>query len=300
MRLNRSRPIRAQAHFAACALIPILAYFGIFFIFPIFSSFYISFHYWNAFDPNHYFVGLENYKWNFGDSIFWQSLKNTLYYTIGYVLIVTVSGLILALWINSIRKTMGRLMEIVFFIPVIISWVVASLLFGWLYQPSYGIINYYLGIIGLGPYRWLSGISTVMPSVILMSVWKTLGYGVVILRAGLLGIPNVYYEAAVIDGASKWGTFLRVTLPLLMPSLLLVTVTNVIWSLQVFTQVYVMTGGGPGTASTVLVLRMYQLAFEFFRMGRGTALAVMLFLLIVVATLVQIRYSRGGFKYYYE
>lgn len=291
---------KTQTAFAVWVLLPVFAYLTFFFIIPIIGTFLISFQYWNALDPNHYFVGLENYQWNLKDQVFWQSLKNTLYYTIGYVLLTTVSGLVLALWINSIGERLGRIAETLFFLPVVISWAIASLLFTWIYQPSYGILNYYLSKIGLGPYRWLSHPSSVMPSIILMSVWKTAGYAMVILRAGLLNISKTFYEAAKIDGAGRWQVFRRITLPLLQPSLLLVIVTNVIWSLQVFTQVYIMTGGGPGTSSYVLALRMYQLAFKFFQMGRGASLAVILFLIIMTATILQVRLNPGGFKYYYE
>lgn len=291
---------KVQTAFAVWTLTPIVVYFVIFFVVPIITTFFISFQYWNAFDPEHFFVGLNNYKWTLQDPVFWQSLENTLYYTAGYVLFSTIIGLLLALWINSIGKSFGRIAEILFFLPVVISWVVASLLFTWLYQPSYGVLNYYLGKVGIGPYRWLSASSTVMPSIILMSVWKTVGYGMIILRAGLLEIPSMFYEAATIDGANKWHVFWKITFPLLQPSFLLVTTTNIIWSLQTFTQVYVMTGGGPGTSSSVLVLRMYQLAFKFFQMDRGAALAVFLFILVMIVTTFQIRINRGGFKYYYE
>jgi ABC-type sugar transport system permease subunit len=294
------RSNRTQTVFAVWVLSPVFAYLVTFFIIPIIGTFLISFQYWNALDPKHSFVGLENYQWNLRDPVFWQSLRNTLYYTIGYVLSTTLLGLVLALWINSIRREFGRIAEALFFLPVVISWAIASLLFAWIYQPSYGILNYYLGKVGLGPYRWLSHSSTVMPSIILMSVWKTVGYAMVILRAGLLSIPETFYEAAKIDGARKWQVFRKITLPLLQPSLLLVTVTNVIWSLQVFTQVYIMTGGGPGTSSSVLVFRMYQLAFKFFQMDRGTSLAVILFLMIMAVTILQVRLNPGGFRYYYE
>ena len=170
--------------------------------------------------------------------------------------------------------------------------VIVSLLFLWMYQPTFGTINYFLGLIGLGPYNWLQSEQLVIPSIVLMTLWKQAGYVMVIFLAGLLQIPIEYYEAARVDGAGKSMSFYYITLPCLRPTTLFVTVTSMIGSFQVFTQVYVMTKGGPGTASRVLVYHIYETAFGIFDMGKASAVAFIFFLLVMIFTLIQFRAFR--------
>ena len=161
----------------------------------------------------------------------------------------------------------------------------------------FGILNYFLGFLGLGPFDWLSSPTQALPSIILMSVWKAVGYTMVIFLAGLTTIPREYYEAAQVDGASGWQLFRGITLPLLKPTTLFVIVTGMIGGFQVFTQVFVMTRGGPGTATRVLVMHIYDAGFRYFEMGEASALAFIQFAIIFIITFLQVRYFREEFEY---
>ena len=286
-----------QVRFIILGLAPVMAYFFVFSIYPVFSALYISLHRWGLLDLNRPFVGLANYAWAFDDPVFWICIKNTLYYAFYYVLWGTVLGLFLALFVNTLKEPFVTLMRGVIFMPVVTSMVAVSLMFVWLYQPMFGVLNYILGIIGLGPYQFLNSSSQVMPSIVAMSVWKTVGYTMVLFLAGLTTIPSEYYEAAKVDGASALRTFIHITLPLLKPTTLFVLITGMIGGFQVFTQIYVMTGGGPGTASRTLVMHVYEVGFKFFEMGRASALAFVLFALVLAITIVQLKYFKADFEY---
>jgi ABC-type sugar transport system permease subunit len=185
----------------------------------------------------------------------------------------------------------------VIFMPVVTSMVAVSLMFVWLYQPMYGVLNYVLEFVGLGPYDFLNSPTQVMPSIVAMSVWKSVGYTMVLFLAGLTTIPSELYEAARVDGASGLQSFIHITIPLLKPTTLFALVTGMIGGFQVFTQIYVMTGGGPGTASRTLVMHIYETGFKFFEMGRASALAFLLFALVLVITILQLKYLRADFEY---
>jgi multiple sugar transport system permease protein len=294
----RLSPGRAkQVQFIVLGLAPVLVYFFVFSIYPVFSAFHISLHRWGLLDLKRPFVGWDNYVWAFNDPVFWISIKNTLYYALYYVLWGTFLGLVLALFVNSLREPFVTMMRGIVFMPVVTSMVAVSLMFVWLYQPMYGVLNYVLGLVGLGPYQFLNSSSQVMPSIVAMSVWKTVGYTMVLFLAGLTTIPSEYYEAAKVDGASGLRSFIHITLPLLKPTTLFVLVTGMIGGFQVFTQIYVMTGGGPGTASRTLVMHIYETGFKFFEMGRASGLAFVLFALVLVITIIQLKYFKADFEY---
>ncbi|MBI2938913.1 MAG: sugar ABC transporter permease [Chloroflexi bacterium] len=292
-----SGPTRSQTIFGWIWLTPILLYFAYFSYYPIFSALSMSFHRWSLTIPERPFIGLGNYVWVFNDPTFWISLTNTLYFAAVYVAACLVLGLVLGTLIFSFREPFKSIMQTVVFLPVMTSMVVAAQVWDLMYMPGYGILNYLLGFVGLGPYMWLQSPQTVMPAIIILSVWKGLGYFVVLFIAGLTTIPYHLYEAASIDGASPFQAFWRISLPLLTPTTLFCLVTGSIGAFQVFTQVYATTRGGPGKASHVLLLYLYDHGFRFFEMGRASAIAFILFGLVLIVTLIQLRLLRSQFQY---
>jgi multiple sugar transport system permease protein len=255
----------------------------------------ISFTDWDVLQPPHW-VGLSNYVRLFGTPLNWQVFGNTFYYTGVIVPVGTALALGLALALN--RGLRGIvLLRSLYFLPVISSTVAVSLVWGWLYNQQFGLINYLLSVVGITGPAWLADTRTAMPAVIIMSIWKGLGYNMVIFLAGLQGIPQELYEAAAIDGAGAWARFRYVTLPLVSPTTFFVVVLSTIAAFQVFDQTYVMTGGGPAYSTTTLALFIYQNAFQWFHMGYAAALSYVLFVAVAVVTLVQFR-VQGRFVFY--
>jgi multiple sugar transport system permease protein len=259
------------------------------------GSLWVSVHKWNLISPMQW-VGLDNYATLLRDpssrTVFWH----TLAYVIGYLPLVYVGGLGLALVLN--RKLAGRsIFRAVYFLPVITSWVVVALVWKWLLNPSSGLVNAVLGSFGLPQPGWWTDPRWALPSVILSSAWKDLGFVMVILLAGLQTIPQDLYEAATVDGASAWRRFRHITLPLLSPSTFFVVVISLINGFQVFDQVFVMTGGGPAGSSQVVVGQIYDLTFRYGRAGQASALSWLLFALILVITAVQVRGQKRWVHY---
>lgn len=262
----------------------------IFTVIPMVSSVWVSLHKWNLISAMQW-VGLGNYRHLFTDpqtaSVFWH----TLIYVVGYLPLVYVGGLGLALALN--QRLRGRsFFRATYFLPVVTSWVVVALVWKWLLSPNNGLVNHVLGVLGLPQPGWWTDPTWSLPSVILSSAWKDLGFVMVILLAGLQAIPGELYEAATVDGAGPWHRFWRITLPLLSPSTFFVVVISLINGFQVFDQVYVMTAGGPDGSSQVVVGQIYDLTFRYGRAGEASALSWMLFALILLITAVQIRGQR--------
>ena len=255
----------------------------------------ISFTDWDILQPPHW-VGLSNYVRLFTTPLNWQVFGNTLYYTAVIVPVGTALALGLALALNRGLRGIVILRGL-YFLPVISSTVAVSLVWSWLYNQQFGLINYLLSLVGIAGPAWLADTRTAMPAVIIMSIWKGLGYNMVIFLAGLQGIPQELYEAAKIDGAGAWAQFRYVTLPLVSPTTFFVVVLSTIAAFQVFDQTYVMTGGGPAYSTTTLALFIYQNAFQWFHMGYAAALSYVLFAAVAVVTLVQFR-VKGRFVFY--
>jgi multiple sugar transport system permease protein len=213
---------------------------------------------------------------------------NTLYYTFGLVPLNLVVSLGLAVWLNARLRGL-TLYRMAFFLPVVTVTVAVALIWRWMYEPRAGIVDAALRAVGLPGPAWLGDTHWAMPAIILMSVWKGFGYNMVLFLAGLQGIPASIYEAAMIDGANAWQRFWRITLPLLSPVIFLAVVLTVISSFQVFDQALVMTNGGPANATNTIVLYIYQNGFQFFRMGYASAIAWVLFVVIFIFTLFQMR-----------
>ena len=276
------------AFVASLFLLPNIIGFLVFHMGPVFYSFWLSLSEWELLLPPK-FVGLGNYSTLlFEDELFWISLRNTVVYSLVLIPGNLILSLILALAIN--RPLRGiTVFRIVYFLPVVTSMVAVAMAFRWLYSYDWGLINYLLHLVGIPPVKWLSDSRIALPAVAMVAIWKNAGYNMVIFMAGLQGIPQALYEASEIDGANGWSKFWRITLPLLTPTIFFVTIMSVIGSFQVFGSVYLLTGGGPGYATTVYNYYLYLNAFRFFRFGMAAALAYILFAILVVLTLLQWR-----------
>ena len=257
---------------------------------PIVASLALAFSSWDLLTPPT-FVGLRNFERLSRDLEFWAALRHTVTFLAGYVPLVLVAGLAVAVALNG-RVPARGVFRAIYFLPVVTSWVAVALVWKWLLNPQFGLVNAWLAQLGVQGPAWLFDPNWAMASVILTSIWKDTGYVMVILLAGLQGIPRVYYEASEIDGASRAQQLRHVTVPLLAPAIFFALTISLINSFQVFDQVYVMTGGGPAGATTVLVERIVKQAFSFSRMGYASAMSWVLFVLIFATTFVVSRLQR--------
>jgi len=291
VRLVESEPVTAYV-----LLLPTLLGLIVFTLGPVVASFLISFTKWDLTSPP-VWVGLGNYDaMVFLDSLSRVSFLNTLYYVAVTVPSGVALSLLLAVAMN--QKIRGIVLyRTAYFLPVISSTVAVSLLWQWLYHPEYGLLNYLLGLVGLPPSKWLADPASALPAVMVVSVWRGLGFNMVILLAGLQGVPQELYDAAAIDGAGPVGSFRDVTLPMLSPTIFFVTVLSIISSFQVFDQTYVMTRGGPLNATTTVVFYIFRQAFEWFHMGYAAALGYVLFAIILALTLLQFRVQASWVHY---
>lgn len=268
---------------------------AMFTLYPMAGAFWTSLHEWNLLAPMQW-VGFENYVALAQDPLTRRAFFNTFYYIVGYLPLVYVGGLALALALNT-RFPGRNLLRGVYFLPVVTSWIVVALVWRWLLNPEVGIVNTALGWLGIAGPGWWTDPTWAMPSIILASAWKDLGFVMIILLAGLQAIPEELYEAAKVDGAGAWRRLVGVTIPLLSPSTFFVAVISLINGFQVFDQVYAMTGGGPAGASTVVVQQIYDLTFRYGAAGKASALSWMLFLLVLLVTVIQIRGQRRWVHY---
>jgi multiple sugar transport system permease protein len=246
--------------------------------------------------PDWSYVGFDNFERLWNDRRFWNSVRNTVYFVGVSVPIQT--GLALVFAIALARRVRGiEVLRTVLFLPVVASLVGVSVVWQWLYHPSVGLLNDLMRFVGLDPIRWLLDPTWAMPAIILLVVWNGTGYYMVIYLAGVLDIPSEYYEAARIDGASRWSLFRHVTWPLLTPVTFLIFILQMINSFQVFTSVYVMTGGGPIRSTEVVVFYLYQRAFDSLEFGYASAISVALFAFLITLTLLQQRFFGSRVSY---
>jgi len=285
-RSRRARYALTVLAFLLPSALPLVA----FVFYPMASALWTSLHAWNLLAPMR-FVGLDNYATLLADDDTRRAFVNTLAYVAGYLPIVYLVGLAIALGVNA--RIRGRaLLRGIYFLPVVTSWIAVAIVWRWLLNPSVGVVNHVLGLVGVDGPGWWADPAWAMPSIIIASAWKDVGFVMVILLAGLQAIPGDLYEAARIDGAGRWRTLWSITLPMLSPSTFFVVVISLINGFQVFDQVYAMTGGGPAGASEVVVQRVYDLTFRYGAAGEASALSWLLFLVILAVTLVQIRVQR--------
>ena len=287
--LNRAR--REKWLYAYAFVAPIVIVFGIFRILPSIETLIYSFYNVNIVTKKFVPVGLKNFKNLLGDQSFLLSFKNTFIFAIAVVLVSTIIGLVLAAMFNS-RIRFAGLFRAVYFAPYITSTVAAAVVWGFLYDPTFGLFNYLFKMVGLHPRGWIASTQDALMSVIIFSIWKTIGYNVVIYIASLQNISNDYYEAATLDGAGPVKKFLKITMPLLGSTTLFIVIYNTILALQAFDQVFVLTGGGPADASTVVVLQIYKQAFLNYQFGYASSMAFVLFLFLLVITILQFRVGR--------
>lgn len=281
---------RSQIGWLGLFLLPGLIGLLTFTILPILASLVLTFFQWDLLTPPK-FIGFDNYIQLIGDSNFWAALRHTLGFIAGYLPLVLISGLGVALALNAPLRGIG-IIRTSFFLPVVSSWVAVALLWSWLFNPRYGLVNYLLSLIGISGPGWLFDPNWAMIAVILTSVWKDLGFVVVILLAGLQAIPQDYYEAASLDGAGRWAQLCTITLPLLAPTTFFVTIISLINSFQVFDQVWVMTEGGPAGSTSVLVEQVVRHAFSYGEMGYAATISWAIFALVFIATIIQFLLQR--------
>lgn len=271
-------------------LAPALIGFCAFTLFPAVASLALSFTDWNLNGPFR-FVGLANFARMLRDPTAIKVFFNTLYFTAVTVPVLIVIPLLLAIAMDQ-RLHGLRFFRAAFFLPVISSMVAMSMVWQWIYNSDFGLLNYMLGLVGIDGPQWLTTSRWALPAIMITSVWKNIGFNMMLFLAGLQDIPAMYYEAASLDGAKRFQKFRYITLPSLAPTMLFATVMTIINSFQMFDQVVVMTGGGPNRSSSVLVHYIYQNGFQFYKMGYASALGWALTILVLVLTLIQFRLNK--------
>ena len=274
-------------------ILPSLVHLIAFLLIPLVFSFFLSFRDWSrpSFQDAPY-IGLENYSFLMGDRRFWQAMGNSAYYTALSVPLGMAFSLAIAVVMNQKLKGVN-FFRTLFFMPVVSSWVAVSIIWLTLLDPNVGIVNYVLGWFGIPSINWLGDPRSAMPAIVLISIWKSAGFNMVIWLAGLQAIPQELYEAAAIDGANRWRQFRHITLPLLAPTSFFLAVTGVIGALQVFTPVYVITRGGPLDSTNTAVYHIYRRAFQEFDFGYASAQSWVLFAIIFLVTVIQVAYRRS-------
>lgn len=280
-------------------ILPAICILVVFLFIPIIVSFVLSLTNYDIYSianpRNLVFVGFENYKLLFKDPVFWKSLRNTFLYVFLGVPLNIFIALMVALILNEKFIKLRSFFRAGYFMPVITSLVAVAVVWKWLYDPNFGLINSILIKIGVEPQDWLNSTRLALPSLILMATWKNFGYNMVIFLAGLQAIPESLYEAAAVDGASKRQILWHITLPGLKPTTLFITITSVIGYFQFFAEPYIMTQGGPMNSTISVVLYMYNQGFKFFKLGFASATAYVLFSIIFVFTLVQLKFQKTRF-----
>jgi multiple sugar transport system permease protein len=278
-------------------ILPTFVGYTAFVVGPLLAAVGYSFTEYDALtDPT--YVGVDNYQRLWEDDRLHTVYRNTFTFSIFAVVLNIALGLLLAVLINRrMPRFLRYIFRSAFFFPVLVAHVYIAIIWQFLYNKDLGIINFYLGDFGIDPIPWLNSRDWAMPSVIIMDVWKNAGFAMLICLAGLQNIPEVYHEAASLDGASAWQRFRNITFPLLTPTLFFLVVIYAIGALQVFDSIFVLTEGGPGDATRSIVMYLRETAFESFEMGYASAVAMTLFLVIMVLTLVQFRLGRRWVHY---
>lgn len=301
---TRLRQSQRLALWAYLFLLPALIFFAVFVIYPVLRALQYSFYDWPLGVPNKTFIGIENYRRLLTeDKVFLTAVWNTFYFTFGTLIPTILLSLGLALILNRPALKARGLFRTIYFIPVVSSLVAVGFVWRWLFEPSFGFVNYLLRLIHLKGPGWLASPEWAMPAIIIMSVWRDLGFYTVIFLAGLQTIPRDFVEAAMVDGATGWQRFWKIILPLLNPTIVFSAVIGVINGLQLFTQVYVMTAsggslpGGPLNSTRPIVLHIVEAAFRSQNMGYASAGAFVLFIMILIFALLQIRLVERPFEY---
>jgi len=278
-------------------LAPSLIGLVVFIVYPILSSLWYAFHEWDLLSPP-VFNELDNFKELLGDDKFWSALHNTLQFIVLYVPSVFILGLALAIFLN--QKMHGMIIvRTATFLPVVASWVVVSLIWKWIFNPSYGLMNYGLAFLGIEGPNWLFQPTTALYAMVITSIWKDVGYIALLYLGGLQGISRTYYEAAEIDGASRWDSVRYITLPLLSPTMFFVLITLLINYFQMFEQVWLMPmrDSAADRQLEVVVTEVVNNAFRYNRMGYASAMSWVLFIIIFIITFIQLRLQKRWVHY---
>jgi multiple sugar transport system permease protein len=288
---------RRDIPYAILFLAPSLTGLLVFTILPIISSFFLAFTDWDLLSPPK-FVGFQNFSEMFQDPLLWTSLGNSAKYALMMIPGSTAMALLLALALN--REFPGiKLIRLFFMLPGVVSLVAVAMVWRWIYNEQYGLLNMVLGFFGVQPVAWLTNEATVLPAIVVMLIWAGMGFDAVIYLAALRNIPKHLYEAAELDGANSWQQFWKITFPLLTPVHFYNLIIGLIGSFQVFDVIYIMTKGGPGFSSRVYAYHLYLEAFQRFHMGYAAAMAWFLFLIIFVITIIQWRVLGRRVEYDY-
>ncbi|HBT48875.1 MAG: ABC-type sugar transport system permease component [Caldanaerobacter subterraneus] len=274
-------------------VLPAVAFFITFSIYPLYKTFQLSFFDWNGIAPTMNFVGLQNYITAFSDKVWWKAVYNGFYLAVLALIFMNSLALFLAILVNNDIRG-ASVYRVIFYIPPILSGIVVGYIWKWIYDPTYGILNAILEYLHLGflKHAWLSDVKTALLSVAVASIWQGFGGSFIIFLAGLQGIPQELYEAAKVDGASAWEQFRWITLPLLSKTYTIVSILTILGAMQLLTLVLALTNGGPGFETEVPALRIYKEAFSSYRFGYATALSVILGLMLLIISLIQIKLRR--------
>lgn len=287
---------QAEYRFIGAVLIPTFVFYGLFRFYPVAYAVYMSLHDWKLLRAEQIFIGLDNYRAVLTDPLFQQVVLNTIYFAFGTTLLGTLLALGIAILLNPIQQG-SSLLRLLYFLPVMTSTIASATIWLWLYQARFGLINQLLVMVGLPRVPWLLSPTWAMPSIILMSIWGSVGFTTIILLAGLRGIPDSFYEAASIDGATPLQQVRHITVPLLSPVLAFVITTGLIGGFNVFQQVFLMTRGGPYDATRTIALQIYDYAFLRLFMGRAASMAFVMFALVIGMTLIQMRIQRRDWEF---
>ena len=276
-------------------VLPAVLYFGLIYFYPLVQSFIMSFQSISFGEAR--FIGLDGYRSVLSDRVFIQSVKNTLAFTGMSVALTVILALLIAILLNEVSRTWRNILTTIFFLPLVSSLVAAALVWEWLYQPVYGLLNFLLESVGLPGQQWLNSPDTVLLSLVIMNVWLRVGFAVIILTASLQSLPTSIFEAARLDGANRFRQIRHLTLPLLNPTIVLVVMIELIFAVKVFDQVYATTQGGPLNASRVVMLYLYETAFQWGRFGEASVVAVLIFLFLLVISVAQWYLARRTTEY---
>ena len=290
-RYNVLMRFRGQSVAGWMLIMPALLHLAVFALWPVGHVVYMSLHRWPLLGNEQTYVGLTNFTLLLSDKAYWHAMLNSAVFTLTVPVSLVLSLGLASLLAQQMLRLRG-LLRTLYFIPVITSTVAVAMVFSWVYHPEFGLLNYGLGRLGIDGPNWLGDPRTALPALMIMSIWKGLGYNIVIYLAGISAIPGDLYEAALIEGANGWQRFWHVTVPLLKPTTVFLAVTGIIGSFQVFTAVYTMTEGGPVRSTDVVVYHIFRSAFERFHLGYASAQALVLFALILAITLLQVKLLR--------
>ncbi len=276
-------------------LLPKMIFFAVFLVTPVIMGVKMAFQ--NVGPLQSTWVGLGNFKALAQDGVFWLALRNTAVYTGVVVPVAVTTALGLASLIQPLSNKLQSFYRAAYYLPAVASAVVLAMIWKWLFDADYGLFNYLFGLLGIGKVQWLVLPDIALWSIILMAILSPPGSGVVLYLAAMNGIPRELYEAAQIDGASGFQQWWRLTVPLVMPTTLYIVVMSTIGSFQIFTNVFIMTGGGPGNATTTMVTEIYNSAFKFFNFGKASAEALVLFAIVSILAVIQFRWLSRDVEY---